>query len=117
MAEKIYNSYHRYGVESQLLKLNDGYESGWSMTDGAKRGRLEIMAEILLFCCERKTKTNIMYRTNLNYAQMQNHLKTLTKRGLLTEDKRNYVTTEKGRRFAELFIELNELLKDEKSIV
>src|SRR3990170_6630064 len=115
LVEKIYIAHPRYALESQLVKLNDGYEGGWSMTNGAKRGRLEIMAEILLFCCDRKTKTNIMYRTNLNYAQMQNHLKTLTKRGLLTVDKRNYITTEKGRRFAELFIELNELLKDEKS--
>ena len=117
MAEKIYTSYRRYVVESQLLKLNDGYESGWSMTDGAKRGRLEIMAEILLFCSERKNKTKIMYRTNLNYGQMQSHLQTLTKRGLLIAEKDHYVTTGKGRRFVELFIELNELLKDEKSRV
>jgi predicted transcriptional regulator len=114
---EIHISFPRYAIEHQLLKQNYGYDSGWPMTDGAKRGRFEILAGILLFCGDRKTKTSIMYKTNLNYAQMQNHLRLLTKQGLLTMDKSRYITTDKGRRFAELFIELNGMLKEEETAV
>jgi predicted transcriptional regulator len=83
------------------------------LTNGAKRGRLEIIAEILLYCDQRKAKTNIMYKTNLNYAQLQTHLKLLTSQSLLFLDNNKYGTTGKGYRFLELFAELNDILSDE----
>ena len=54
-----------------------------------------------------------MYRTNLNYAQLQNHLKLLTAQGLLSMEMEKYVTTEKGFRYIELFLELHDILRDE----
>ena len=89
------------------------HDTGLGVTNGTKRGRLEIFAEILLFCDQRKAKTNIMYGTNLNYAQLQNHLKLLTSQGLLSMEMEKYVTTEKGFRFIELFLELHGILRDE----
>jgi len=78
-----------------------------------KRGRMEIIAEILLFCDRRRSKTNIMYKTNLNYSQLQSNLLFLTSRGLLDRETDKYVTTEKGYRFLELFTEMQFLLNDE----
>ena len=54
-----------------------------------------------------------MYRTNLNYAQLQSHLKLLTSQGLLSMEMEKYVTTEKGFRYIELFLELHDILRDE----
>lgn len=52
---------------------------------GARRGKLDIIAEILLFCEQQKTKTSIMYNTNLNYAQLKSHMDSLTAQGLLAK--------------------------------
>jgi len=101
----------RYVIASKMLRLKQ--DNGLGVTNGTKRGRLEIFAEILLFCDQRKAKTNIMYGTNLNYAQLQSHLKLLTAQGLLSMEMEKYVTTEKGFRYIELFLELQDILRDE----
>jgi predicted transcriptional regulator len=101
----------RYVTASRFLRLKHG--DGLGVTNGTKRGRLEIFAEILFFCDQRKAKTNIMYGPNLNYAQLQSHLKFLTSQGLLSMEMEKYVTTEKGFRFIELFLELHDILRDE----
>jgi predicted transcriptional regulator len=98
-------------IASKMSKLK--HDNSLSVTNRTKRGRLEIFAEILLFCDQRKAKTNIMYRTNLNYAQLQSHLKLLTSQGLLSMETEKYVTTEKGFHYIELFLELHDILRDE----
>jgi predicted transcriptional regulator len=97
-----------YADENKLTKLRQN--NGWDFTSGSKRGRLEIMAEILCYCNQQKAKTNIMYKVNLNYAQLKKHLKSLTSQGLLTTNKNKYATTQKGHRFLELFVQLNAIL-------
>ena len=77
-----------------------------------RRGKLDIIAEILLFCEQQKTKTSIMYNTNLNYSQLKNHMDALTMQGLLAKKLNKYTTTEKGFRFLELFAQLNDLLEE-----
>ena len=97
-----------YAGETRLIRLKQS--DSWNFTSGSKRGRLEIMAEILCYCGEQKTKTNIMYKANLNYRQLKKHLRDLTSQGLLTACKNRYVTTQKGYRFLELFVALNDIL-------
>ncbi len=77
---------------------------------GSRRGKLDIIAEILLFCEQQKTKTSIMYNTNLNYSQLKTHMDSLTSQGLLAKRVNKYSTTEKGHLFLELFAQLNDLL-------
>lgn len=79
---------------------------------GSRRGKLDIIAEILLFCEQQKTKTSVMYNANLNYAQLRTHIDALTAQGLLTEKANKYTTTQKGHRFLELFAQLNDLLDE-----
>jgi predicted transcriptional regulator len=74
---------------------------------------MEIIAEILLLCERQRAKTNIMYKTNLNYAQLQTHLNSLMSLGMLIREEGFYVTTEKGFRFLELFAELQGILKSQ----
>ena len=78
----------------------------------SRRGKLDIIAEILLFYDQKKTKTSIMYNTNLNYSQLKSHMHTLTSQGMLVKSQNKYNTTEKGYRFIELFTQLNDLLDE-----
>jgi predicted transcriptional regulator len=77
-----------------------------------RRGRLDITAEILTFCEQPKTKTSIMYNTNLNYGQLKRHMNTLTTQKLLTKKTNKYATTDKGHEFLDLFLRLNRLVED-----
>lgn len=79
---------------------------------GSRRGKLDIIAEILLFCEQQKTKTSVMYNANLNYAQLRTHIDSLTAQGLLAKKANKYMTTQKGYHFLELFAQLNDLLDE-----
>lgn len=96
------------GLQFALLK----HDREWSNVKGARRGRLDIIAEILLFCEQHKSKTSIMYNANLNYGQLKNQINALTSQGLLRKELNKYVTTEKGYRFLELFAQLNDLMDE-----
>lgn len=76
---------------------------GLSNIKSSRRGKLDIIAEILLFYDQKKTKTSIMYNTNLNYSQLKSHMHTLTSQGMLVKSQNKDNTTEKGYRFIELF--------------
>jgi predicted transcriptional regulator len=95
-------------LQFALLK----HERERSILRGSRRGKLDIIAEILLFCEQHKTKTSIMYNTNLNYGQLKSHMDSLTAQGLLAKKLNKYITTEKGYRFLELFAQLNDLLDE-----
>ncbi len=101
----------KFIIESKLAKLR---QDGLKANGGIKRDRIEIIAEILLFCHQYKAKTNIMYKTNMNYSQLQNHLGYLTALGMLTNEERRYVTTDKGYHFLGLFAELQDLMSNQK---
>jgi len=78
-----------------------------------KRNRLEIMAEILRLCSEPKTKTHVMYGTNLSWKMLQHYLSELQARELLEvrDNLTKYVISKKGLDFVEKWKELKELLR------
>ena len=84
--------------------------NGWDFASGSKRERMEIMAEILCHCNQQKAKTDIMYKANLNYAQLKKYLGYMTSQGLLVADRNKYAATLKGQRFLKLFVQLNKML-------
>ncbi|MGD6808757.1 MAG: winged helix-turn-helix domain-containing protein [Candidatus Bathyarchaeia archaeon] len=85
-------------------------DKDWQNTKSTRRGRLEISAEILIFCEQPKTKTSIMYNANLNYAQLKRHMSVLTTQKLLAKKTNRYFTTERGHEFLDLFSRLNSLV-------
>ena len=82
------------------------------MAMGSKRNRLEIMAEILGLCSEPRTKTHVMYGTNLSWKMLQHYLSELQSRELLEahNNSTRYVTTKRGLDFLEKWKELKELI-------
>jgi hypothetical protein len=53
-----------------------------------------------------------MHGTNLSHAQLKTYLTLLTSRNLLAHNSDRYVTTEKGHRFLEAFVWLNDALEN-----
>ncbi|MFL6371984.1 MAG: winged helix-turn-helix domain-containing protein [Nitrososphaera sp.] len=60
------------------------------------------------------TKTSIMYKAYLSYAQLKEYLKILTDSGLLSFDlgTQRFTTTEKGLRFLKAYSHLDELMNE-----
>ena len=99
-------------LQFALLK----HEKELSVTSGSRRGKMDIIAAILLFCEQQKTKTSIMNNANLNYSQLKSQMNSLISQGLLEKNINKYVITERGYRFLELFAQLNDLLDEFKNI-
>ncbi len=82
-----------------------------------RRDRLFIMAEILNVATEGVLKTQIMYRANLSFAQLNEYLSLLLNLNLLkdvkTPERTIYKTTDKGSRYLQSYREIRELLKKE----
>jgi len=82
-----------------------------------RRDKLYIMAEILEIARDGTLKTQIMYRANLSFTQLNDYLKFMLRISLLEKlvqnDKEIYKATEKGIDFLQRYREINELLKNE----
>lgn len=80
-----------------------------------RRDKLYIIAQILELTRDGILKTQIMYRANLSFTQVNEHLNFMLRINLLerfTEDgKEFYRATEKGLIFLQRYREINELLK------
>jgi len=81
-----------------------------------RRDKLYIIAEILEIAKDGVLKTQIMYRANLSFTQLNDYLKFMLKNGLLekisSNDKEVYKATEKGVNFLQRYNEITELLKE-----
>ncbi len=91
----------------------------WGSNPSAKRrDKLFIMAEILEIAREGTLKTQIMYRANLSFTQLNEYLGFMLKNNLLAliirNDKDVYVATEKGMDFLQRYREIGELLKTDE---
>src|SRR4030066_1108459 len=86
-------------------------------TTSKRRDKLCIIAEILEIAKEGTLKTQIMYKANLSFAQLNDYLKFMLKIRLLNKvvefGKDEYFATEKGLDFLQRQCELTELLRGE----
>jgi predicted transcriptional regulator len=86
-------------------------------TSSKRRDKLCIIAEILEIAKEGTLKTQIMYKANLSFAQLNEYLRFMLKikliQKLVNHGKDVYVSTEKGLDFLQRQCELTELLKSE----
>ena len=90
----------------------------WGSNPASKRrDKLYIIAEVLEIAKEGTLKTQIMYRANLSFTQLNDYLKFMLKINLLDKvmhnDKEVYKATEKGLDFLQRYREITELLKTE----
>ena len=76
------------------------------------RSRTEIVAMILESGNGGATKTKIMYKAFLSYAQLREYLSVLIENNLIeyVEGSQTYKTTEKGLNFLKMHNEIGELL-------
>jgi predicted transcriptional regulator len=77
------------------------------------RSRTEILGMILEAANGGGTKTKIMYKAFLSYAQLKEYLSVLIENNLLEflEGSQTYKTTEKGFNFLKMHNEIGELLQ------
>jgi predicted transcriptional regulator len=84
-----------------------------------RRDKLYIIAEILDIAKDGTLKTQIMYRANLSFTQLNDYLKFMLKIKLLNKivenDKEKYKATEKGLNFLQRYREITQLLKTEEN--
>ena len=82
-----------------------------------RRDKLFILAEILEIAKEGTLKTQIMYRANLSFTQLNDYLKFMLKINLLEKVLVNakdiYRATDKGMDFLQRYREITELLRAE----
>ncbi|MEM2118264.1 MAG: winged helix-turn-helix domain-containing protein [Candidatus Bathyarchaeia archaeon] len=82
-----------------------------------RRDKLYIIAEILEIAKDGTLKTQIMYRANLSFTQLNDYLKFMLKINLLDKteenDKEIYRATAKGLDFLQRYHEITELIKAE----
>lgn len=94
--------------------------NSWKNETTKRRDKLSIIAEILEISKEGTLKTQIMYKANLSFAQLNDYLKFMLKTSLLNKFRANgkdvYTATEKGVDFMQRHFELTELLKDEETV-
>jgi len=93
--------------------------NSWAIESSTKRrDKLCIIAEILEIAKEGTLKTQIMYKANLSFAQLNEYMKFMLKVKLLekltNQGKDVYMVTEKGLDFLQRQCELSELLKTEE---
>lgn len=78
------------------------------------RGRIEILASILVHCKEGIKKTHIMCKANVGYEQLCYYLPNLINAGLVTQAIENgsviYRTTDSGREFLKSYFDIMRLL-------
>jgi predicted transcriptional regulator len=86
-------------------------------TSKKRRDKLSIIAEILEIAKDGTLKTQIMYKANLSFAQLNEYLRFMLKTKLIQQlsnkGKEVYVATDKGLDFLQRQYELNEFLKTE----
>jgi predicted transcriptional regulator len=88
-------------------------------TSPKRRDKLRIIAQILETAKEPTLKTQIMYRANLSFEQLNEYLEFMTNLDLLEKfavrRKELYRATRKGAEFATRYTEITQLLRMEES--
>jgi len=86
--------------------------------ENKRRDKIDIIAEILTIAKDGLLKTQIMYRANLSFAQLNDYLDFLTGMNLLGIEKENrkkvYKTTEKGERYLKKYDDISYILGKEE---
>ena len=81
----------------------------------ARRGKMDILADILRAAEKGGNKTRIVYGANLNFTLFKEYLKTLMEKGLIEKNGKKYYTTDLGMDYLRTYTYLQEMMDtDEK---
>lgn len=76
------------------------------------RTTLGIYRDMLQFCADSsRTRTKVMYGSQISYAQVKAHLPELISAGLIKMENNQYFTTPKGYEYIETFSKLEKFLE------
>ncbi|MGC8912227.1 MAG: winged helix-turn-helix domain-containing protein [Nitrososphaeria archaeon] len=78
-----------------------------------RRSTIKLIVDILDIALKGATKTEIVYKANLNFKQVEKFLDFLIKKGLLSvssNKRKRYRTTEKGKEFIKRYRKTVELI-------
>src|SRR3990170_1877197 len=99
----------------QIYKRKTEMNPWLAETTSKRRDKLAIIAEILEIAKDGTLKTQIMYKANLSFAQLNEYLRFMLKINLIEKvsnrGKDVYIATGKGLDFLQRHYELTELLK------
>jgi len=108
----------KQSYRTQIWKREIELNTWIAETTSKRRDKLCIIAEVLEIAKEGTLKTQIMYKANLSFAQLNEYLKFMLKIKLIeklnNQGKDIYISTEKGLDFLQRQCELTELLKTEE---
>ena len=76
-----------------------------------RRGKLEIIIDILSVAMNEAKKTEIVYKANLNFKRVGKYLPYLEEKGLIENIGSEYKTTEKGKQFLRDYKKMREQLR------
>lgn len=76
-----------------------------------RRGKLEIIIDILSVAMKEAKKTEIVYKANLNFKRVGKYLPYLEEKGLIENMGSEYKTTGKGKQFLRDYRKMKEQLK------
>ncbi len=92
--------------KAQLADLEEGPSGG--LVEGFGRGSIAVMEDILAFCKENPNEKKIQAKIKLSDAQTSSYLEYLVQQDLLTQNKDQYVITQKGQSLLKLFVKLHD---------
>ncbi|MGB3459234.1 MAG: winged helix-turn-helix domain-containing protein [Halobacteriota archaeon] len=75
-----------------------------------RRGRTDIIVDILSVAEEKAKKTQIVYKADLNFRMVEEYLPHLVDKGLIENTDGEYKTTEKGEIFLTDYQKMKEML-------
>jgi len=98
------------GKMSLEVAIKDGERESFKEHFKERRGKLEIIADVLSVAREGAKKTQIVYKANLNFKIVGEYLSYLAGKGLIEHTIKEYTTTEKGEKFLRVYKEMQEQL-------
>ena len=90
--------------------LKEGVKGGLKERFKERRGKIEIVIDILSVALDGARKTEIVYKANLNFTRIDRYIPFLEDRGLMENSGPIYKTTEKGKEFLRGYEKMEELL-------
>ena len=90
--------------------IREGIKEGLKNRFKERRGKLEIIADVLSVARRGAKKTAIAHNANVNFNRVENYLLYLEEKGLMEHTSREYKTTEKGKEFLRDYKKMKEQL-------